>query len=83
MQRHRHQEFIRFLNALEREIPAGKLVHAIMDNYAAHKTPDVKRWLARHPRWVFHFTPSSSSWLREAGVDSGGSKLKEWLDIDW
>jgi len=63
MQRHRHQEFIRFLNALERDIPAGKVVHAIMDNYAAHKTPEVKRWLARHPRWVFHFTPTSSSWL--------------------
>jgi transposase len=61
MQRHRHQEFIR--NALERDIPAGKLVHAIMDNYAAHKTPEVRRWLARHPRWTFHFTPTSSSWL--------------------
>jgi hypothetical protein len=63
MQRHRHQEFIRFLNALERDILAGKLVHAIMDNYAAHKTPEVLRWLARHPRWTFHFTPTSSSWL--------------------
>lgn len=63
MQRHRHQEFIRFLNALEREIPAGKLVHAILDNYAAHKTPEVRRWLKRHPRWTFHFTPTSSSWL--------------------
>jgi transposase len=63
MQRHRHQEFIRFLNALERDIPADTDVHAIMDNYAAHKTPEVKRWLARHPRWVFHFTPTSSSWL--------------------
>ena len=63
MQRHRHQEFIRFLNALERDIPAGKLVHAILDNYAAHKTPEVRRWLARHPRWTFHFTPTSSSWL--------------------
>src|SRR4051812_3425955 len=63
MQRHRHQEFIRFLNALEAEIPAGKLVHAILDNYAAHKTPQVRRWLARHPRWTFHFTPTSSSWL--------------------
>lgn len=61
MQRHRHQEFIRFLNALERDIPAGKVMHAIMDNYSAHKTPEVKRWLARHPRWVFHFTPPSSS----------------------
>ena len=63
MARHRHQEFLRFLNALEREIPAGKTVHAILDNYAAHKTPEVRRWLARHPRWTFHFTPTSSSWL--------------------
>jgi len=63
MQQHRHQEFIRFLNALDRDIPAGKLVHAILDNYAAHKTPEVRRWLARHPRWTFHFTPTSSSWL--------------------
>ena len=63
MARHRHQEFIRFLNALEREIPQDKAVHAIVDNYAAHKTPQVRRWLARHPRWTFHFTPTSSSWL--------------------
>jgi hypothetical protein len=63
MQRHRHQEFIRFLNALEREIPAGKVVHAILDNYADHKTLEVRRWLARHPRWTFHFTPTSCSWL--------------------
>jgi transposase len=63
MQHHRHQEFIRFLNVLDRDIPAGKLVHAIMDNYAAHKTPEVRRWLTRHPRWTFHFTPTSSSWL--------------------
>ena len=63
MQRHRHQEFIRFLNAVEREVPAGKTVHAILDNYAAHKHPVVRRWLARHLRWTFHFTPTSSSWL--------------------
>jgi transposase len=63
MARHRHQEFIRFLNALEREIPQDKAVHAILDNYAAHKTPEVRRWLARHTRWTFHFTPTSSSWL--------------------
>src|SRR5471032_311533 len=53
MQRHRHQEFIRFLNAVEREVPAGKTVHAILDNYAAHKHPEVRKWLARHPRWTF------------------------------
>jgi transposase len=63
MQRHRHQEFIRFLNAVEREVPAGKTVHAILDNYAAHKHPAVRHWLARHPRWTFHFTPKSASWL--------------------
>jgi transposase len=63
MQRHPHQEFIRFLNAVEREVPAGKTIHAILDNYAAHKHPTVRRWLARHPRWTFHFTPTSASWL--------------------
>ena len=63
MQRHTHQEFIRFLNAVEREVPAGKIVHAILDNYATHKHPKVRAWLARHPRWVFHFTPTSGSWL--------------------
>lgn len=63
MQRHRHQEFIRFLNAIEAAVPAGKLVHAIADNYAAHKHPKVRAWLARHPRWTFHFTPTSASWL--------------------
>jgi transposase len=63
MQRHTHQEFIRFLNAVERDVPAGKLVHAILDNYATHKHPKVRAWLARHPRWVFHFTPTSGSWL--------------------
>jgi transposase len=63
MQRHRHQEFIRFLNAIEREAPAGKMVHAILDNYAAHRHPEVRKWLARHPRWTFHFTPTSASWL--------------------
>ena len=63
MQRHRHQEFIRFLNAVEREVLAGKTVHAVLDNYAAHKHPEVRKWLARHPRWTFHFTPTSASWL--------------------
>jgi transposase len=63
MQRHRHQEFSRFLNAIEAAVPAGKLIHAIADNYAAHKHPKVRAWLARHPRWTFHFTPTSASWL--------------------
>ena len=63
MQRHRHQEFIRFLNAVERAVPAGKVIHVILDNYATHKHPKVMRWLGRHPRFVFHFTPTSGSWL--------------------
>jgi transposase len=63
MQRHRHQEFIRFLNAIEGAVPAGKLVHVILDNYGSHKHPKVIAWLTRHPRWTFHFTPTSGSWL--------------------
>src|SRR5215203_5164918 len=63
MQRHRHQEFLRFLNPVEAAVPAGKLVHAILDNYGTHKHPKVLAWLARHPRWTFHFTPTSASWL--------------------
>jgi transposase len=63
MQRHRHQEFIRFLNVIEAKVPAGKIIHVVLDNYAAHKHPKVLEWLARHPRFVFHFTPTSASWL--------------------
>jgi transposase len=63
MQRHRHQEFLRFLNAVEAAVPAGRLVHCILDNYGTHKHPKVIAWLARHPRWTFHFTPTSGSWL--------------------
>ena len=63
MQRHRHQEFIRFLNAIEAQVPVQKSIHAIVDNYATHKHPKVRQWLARNPRWTFHFTPTSASWL--------------------
>ena len=63
MQRHRHQEFIRFLNAIERQVPSGKAIHAVVDNYATHKHLKVRQWLARHPRWTFYFTPTSASWL--------------------
>ena len=62
-QRHRHQEFIRFLNVIEKQVPVGKTVHAIVGNHAAHKHPNVRRWLERHPRWTLHFTPTSASWL--------------------
>lgn len=63
MPRHRHQEFIRFLNPIERTAPKDKKIHAMVDNYAAHKKDQVQQWLKRHPRWTFHFTPTSSSWL--------------------
>ena len=63
MQHHRHQEFLRFLNRLERDIPAGRRIHVILDNYGSHKHPKVRAWLARHPRWKFHFTPTSASCL--------------------
>ena len=63
MHKHRHQEFIRFLNAIERAVPAGKTIHAIADNYATHKHPKVRAWLTRHPRWTFYFTPTSASWI--------------------
>jgi transposase len=63
MQRHRHQEFIRFLNHVERDVPRGKAIHAILDNYCTHKHPKVRAWLDRHQRWTFHFIPTSSSWL--------------------
>src|SRR5206468_8661300 len=54
MQRHRHQEFIRFLNQIEATVPVGKIVDVILDNYAAHKHQKVLAWLARHPRFTFH-----------------------------
>jgi hypothetical protein len=73
MQRHRHQEFVRFLSAVEAAVPAGKLIHAIMDNYGTHKHPKVMGWLERHPRWTFHFTPTSRSWLD--AVETFSAKL--------
>ena len=73
MQRHRHQEFIHFLNLIEREVPAGKVIHVILDNYAPHKHAKVRAWLARHRRWTFHFTPTSGSWLN--AVEGFFSKL--------
>ena len=62
-QRHRHQEFLRFLKRLDRELPPGKALHLILDNYGTHGHPKVREWLARHPRFVLHFIPTSSSWL--------------------
>jgi transposase len=61
--RHRHQEWLKFLRVIDYVIPAGKQVHLIVDNYATHKHPNVERWLKRHPRFHMHFTPTGCSWL--------------------
>jgi transposase len=61
--KHRHEEFLKFLNTIDTEVPKGVAVHLILDNYATHKHPDVQRWLRRHRRFHLHFTPTSSSWL--------------------
>jgi transposase len=63
MPRHRHQEFIRFLKQIDATTPAALDLHLIVDNYGTHKHPRVQGWLARHPRFQLHFTPTSSSWL--------------------
>jgi len=61
--RHRHQEFLKFLRTLDREFPAELDLHLIVDNYRTHKHDNVNAWLAKHPRFHLHFTPTSSSWL--------------------
>jgi transposase len=61
--RHRAIEFKKFLQAIDREVPDELAVHLVLDNSSTHKTPAIKRWLAAHPRFVLHFTPTSSSWL--------------------
>ncbi len=63
--RHRHQEFLAFLNALEANIPGDLDMHLILDNYGTHKHPKVKAWLARHPRYHLHFTPTYASWINQ------------------
>lgn len=62
-ERHRHDEFLRFLRQVDRQTPADLQLHLIVDNYATHKHPKVQRWLKRHRRFHLHFTPTSSSWL--------------------
>ena len=62
-QRHRHVEWLDFLRQINRETPLDKTLHLICDNYATHKHPKVKEWLAKHPRFHVHFTPTSASWL--------------------
>jgi len=65
MPTHNHKDWIRFLKLIDGKTPKDKALHLIMDNYSAHKTPEVKAWLEKHPRFHIHFTPTSSSWLNQ------------------
>ena len=65
MPRHRHQEWLKFLRAIDRATPKALDLHLIADNYTTHKHPTVKAWLAKHPRFRMHFTPTSASWLNQ------------------
>ncbi len=62
-EQHRHQEWLRFLKRIDRQTPKGLDLHLIVDNYATHKRPEVRAWLAKHPRFHLHFTPTSASWM--------------------
>jgi len=63
--RHRGREFLKFLREIETNVPLDLDVHLVMDNYSTHKTPAIRRWLARHRRWHVHFTPTSASWINQ------------------
>ena len=63
--RHRSSEFLQFLRTIEANVPPSLDVHLVMDNYGTHKTPSIKAWFARHPRFHVHFTPTSASWLNQ------------------
>jgi transposase len=62
---HRHQEFLRFLNQIEAEVPKPFQIHIVMDNYGTHKAEKVSRWFKKRPRYYLHFTPTSASWLNQ------------------
>jgi len=67
-QRHRHQEFLQFLNHIERSVPEELDIHLVVDNYATHKYPKVKRWLAARPRYYVHYTPTCASLLNQVDL---------------
>jgi len=69
--RHRHSEFLKFLATIDREVPAGLQIHLILDNYATHNHPTVKKWLTKHPRFQLHFPPTSCSWLNMVEIFFG------------
>jgi putative transposase len=66
--KHCHQEFLAFLKQIEQQVPEHLDIHAIVDNYATHKHATIKRWLARHPRWHIHHTPTYASWLNQVEI---------------
>jgi transposase len=74
--RHRHEEFLKFMRTIDREVPQDLQIHMILDNYATHKHDDVDAWLGKHPRFHLHFTPTSSSWLNLASDSSATSPTK-------
>jgi transposase len=76
--RHRSSEFVRFLRTIEASVPSYLEVHLVMDNYGTHKTPSIKAWFARHPRFHVHFTPTSASWLNQ--VERLPRSLKNTFD---
>ena len=75
------QEFLQFLRTIEEAVPKKLEVHLVMDNYGTHKTPTVKRWLARNPRFHVHFTPTSASWLNQ--VERWFATLDRAPDPSW
>jgi len=81
--RHRATEFLDFLKQIDRQMPDGPDVHIVMDNYATHKTPKIKAWLARRPHWHVHFTPTSASWINQPLGDYGqspaGQRVERWF----
>jgi transposase len=69
--RHRHQEWLKFLKTIDRQVPNDLQIHLILDNYTTHKHEDARKWLDKHPRFHLHFTPTSSSWLNLVPAGSG------------
>lgn len=66
--KHRHQEYLNFLKRVDQNVPTTLEIHLVVDNYATHKHPTVKRWLAIHDRWHVHYTPTYSSWLNQVEI---------------
>jgi transposase len=72
--RHRSQQFLQFLHTIEKTVPKKLDVHLVMDNYGTHKTPTVRRWLARNPRFHVHFTPTCASLLNQVRIPRDGEQ---------